>query len=100
MQAGLAVNAHGYLRYTADIDLVIALDTLNVEAAFRALATLGYRPAVPITAKQFGDPVLRQKWRDQKGMVVLNFFSDQHREVSIDVFVEPHSISTPSTVMP
>ena len=71
---GLAVNAHGYLRYTADIDLVIAFDPANIEAAFRAVATLGYRPAVPITAKQFSDPVLRQQWRDHKGMMVLNFF--------------------------
>ena len=34
---GLAVNAHGYLRFTRDVDLVIQLDPDNVIAAFRAL---------------------------------------------------------------
>ena len=55
--------------------------------SFRALAALGYRPLVPITAEQFVDPVLRQQWIDQKGMRVLNLFSDQHRETSVDIFV-------------
>lgn len=35
---GLAVNAHGYVRFTADIDLVIALDADNIISAFAALA--------------------------------------------------------------
>src|SRR2546426_12080264 len=34
---GLAVNAHGYLRFTRDVDLVIQLDPDNVIAAFRAM---------------------------------------------------------------
>ena len=34
---GLAVNAHGYLRFTRDIDLVIQLDPDNVTSAFRAM---------------------------------------------------------------
>src|SRR5947208_13754502 len=34
---GLAVNAHGYLPFTRDVDLVIQLDPDNVIAAFRAL---------------------------------------------------------------
>lgn len=27
---GMAVNAHGYLRFTQDVDLVVALDPKNV----------------------------------------------------------------------
>ena len=84
---GLAVNAHGYPRLTNDIDLVVALNRENILESFRALTALGYRPLVPITAEQFSDPVLRQQWIDQKGMRVLNLFSDQHRETSVDIFV-------------
>lgn len=84
---GLAVNAHGYLRLTADIDLVIALDAGNVVAAFNALSRIGYRPSVPITAEQFADPAQRQRWIEDRGMKVLNFFSDRHRETPLDVFV-------------
>lgn len=84
---GLAVNAHGYIRYTQDIDLVIALDSANILRAFEMLGTLGFRPGVPVTAKQFADDELRQQWIRDKGMRVLNFFSDSHRETSVDVFV-------------
>lgn len=92
---GLAVNAHGYLRFTNDIDLVVALDPENIIQSFSALERLGYRPLVPITAEQFAKPELRQQWIEDKGMQVLNFFSDQHRETTIDVFVyEPFDFET------
>jgi hypothetical protein len=84
---GLAVNAHGYVRFTADIDLVVALDVRNIDAAFSALAAIGYRPSVPITAAQFGDEQQRQGWVANKNMQVLNFFSDRHRGTSVDMFV-------------
>lgn len=32
---GLAVNAHGYVRFTKDVDIVIALDADNIVDAFR-----------------------------------------------------------------
>ncbi len=50
---GLAVNAYGYLRFTKDVDFVIQLSAANVETAFAAMLTAGYRPSVPITAEQF-----------------------------------------------
>lgn len=84
---GLAVNAHGYIRATQDVDLVIALDTDNILRAFDALATLGYKPLVPITAGQFANADLRDQWIRNKGMKVLNFFSDRHRETNVDLFV-------------
>lgn len=84
---GVAVNAHGYRRFTADLDLVIALDPANVQAAFGALATVGYRPRIPVTVEQFADPALRGKLIEEKGMRVLQFWSDQHRETGLDVFV-------------
>ena len=47
---GLAVNAHGYLRFTKDIDIVVQLVPENIERAFAALTSAGYKPSVPITA--------------------------------------------------
>lgn len=95
---GLAVNAHGYIRLTQDVDLVIALDPANIARAFEMLATLGYRPLVPVTAAQFSDPELRRQWIRDKGMKVLNFFSDRHRETNVDIFVtEPFDFRREST---
>ena len=65
---GLAVNAHGYLR-------------------FAALEGVGYRPIVPVTAAEFADAGKRRAWIRDKGMTVLNFWSDRHRETPIDIFV-------------
>lgn len=84
---GLAVNAHGYLRFTKDIDIVVALDATNVHAAFDALAAIGYHPSVPVSAEQFGDEKVRRGWIEDKGMQVLNFFSDRYPATSVDVFV-------------
>lgn len=84
---GLAVNAHGYLRFTKDVDFVVQLIPDNIERAFAALGTLGFRPNVPVTAEQFADPVVRNGWIREKGMQVLQFWSELHRETPIDMFV-------------
>jgi hypothetical protein len=84
---GLAVNAHGYLRFTRDVDIVLQLSRGNIEAAFAALAGLGYRPIVPISAAEFADAGKRSSWEREKGMTVLNFWSEQHRDTPVDVFV-------------
>lgn len=84
---GLAVNAHGFLRFTKDLDLVAQLVPDNIESAFAALGALGYRPIVPVTAAQFADATLRESWIRDKGMQVLQFWSDEHRETPIDLFV-------------
>ena len=83
---GLAVNAHGYLRFTKDVDIVVQLVSANIERTFISLRNLGYRPAVPITSEQFADAELRNSWIRDKGMQVLQFWSDAHRETPIDVF--------------
>ncbi|MCY3954932.1 MAG: hypothetical protein OXF47_02925 [Nitrospira sp.] len=85
---GLAVNAHGYLRATGDVDLVIQLKPDNVIPAFRALAGLGYHPTVPVTAEQFADETERRQWIKEKGMTVLSLYSDQHPFSNVDVFVK------------
>lgn len=84
---GLAVNAHGYVRFTHDVDLVIQLAPGNIAPAFAAFASLGYRPMVPVTAEQFADPAQRQQWITNKHMMVLNFQSDQHRETPVAIFI-------------
>lgn len=84
---GLAVNAHGYLRLTRDIDLVIQLDRDNVLSAFKALGAIGYRPLVPVSATDFASAAKRNEWIRDKGMKVLNFWSERQRETPVDVFV-------------
>jgi hypothetical protein len=84
---GLAVVAHGYVRYTKDVDLVIQLVPDNIRRAMAALERLGYRPAVPVPIEEFADPASRGRWIREKGMTVFQLWSDAHRETPIDVFV-------------
>ena len=84
---GLAVVAHGYVRYTVDVDLVIALDPENVRRSMNALATLGYYPRVPVRLQDFANAELREQWIREKGMVVFQLVSDTHRETPVDIFV-------------
>ncbi|MGH9894229.1 MAG: nucleotidyl transferase AbiEii/AbiGii toxin family protein [bacterium] len=84
---GLAVAAHGYGRVTFDLDLVVQLQPDNAERALKAFEALGYRPLVPVAARDFADPAIRESWIRDKGMVVFQLHSDRHPETRVDLFV-------------
>ncbi|MBI2263608.1 MAG: nucleotidyl transferase AbiEii/AbiGii toxin family protein [Armatimonadetes bacterium] len=85
---GLAVNVHGSLRFTADIDIVVRLLPENIHKTFAAFRRIGYRPIVPVTAASFADEPTRKGWIRDKGMRVLQFYSEEHLETPVDIFVE------------
>ncbi|HEX8679621.1 MAG TPA: hypothetical protein VF683_06665 [Chthoniobacterales bacterium] len=84
---GVAVNVHGYERLTEDLDLVIGLARENIIAALHALESIDYHMSIPVTPEAFAEPELREKWRSEKGMIVLKLWSDTHRRTPIDVFI-------------
>jgi len=84
---GLAMQVHGSDRVTYDIDMVIQLEPRNVIKAFAALARASYHPSVPVTVAQFADATTRERLRSDKGMVVLNFWSDRYPATKLDMFV-------------
>lgn len=84
---GMAVVAHGYGRMTYDIDLVIQLTPDNIRCTFEALEKLDFRPRIPVTVEEFTNPLIREKWAREKGMIVLNFFSGIEAPCAIDLFI-------------
>ena len=86
---GLAVVAHGYVRFTADVDLLLAMDSGNLSAAVSTLQELRYRPRAPVNFEQFIDPACRRQWVEEKGLTVFSLFSPDHPATEIDLFVEP-----------
>lgn len=84
---GLAVNAHGYVRLTRDLDLVISLKKMNVLAAMGALAELGYQVAIPVKAEEFAEEHIREQWRRERNMIVLKLWSDAHQRTPVDIFI-------------
>jgi hypothetical protein len=86
---GLAVVAHGYVRFTADVDLLLDLAPDNAARAVRALAGLGYRPRAPVPIEDFARPEQRAVWMRDKDMMVFSLFSPDHPATEIDLFVDP-----------
>ena len=85
---GLAVVAHGYVRFTADVDVVLDLQDNNVRRASAALAGLGYRPRAPVALEDFIDPANRAAWVRDKGLTVFSLYSAEHPATEVDLFVE------------
>jgi len=84
---GLAVVAHGHVRFTADVDLVLDLDEKNLRRALAAFENLGYRPHAPVPFEDFADAEIREGWIGDKGLTVLSLFSDRHPFTEVDLFV-------------
>ena len=85
---GLAVVAHGYLRFTADVALILDLEENNVRRALAALTGLGYRPRPPVPMEQFADPTARDDWHREKGLTAFSLYSPTHPATEVDLFVE------------
>lgn len=85
---GLAVVAHGYLRTTRDLDLFVQLEENNLRRAIPAMESLGYLPTLPVAFASFADEERRSAWVREKGARVFELFSEEHRTVGIDLFVE------------
>lgn len=92
---GLAVIAHGYVRTTEDVDLVLELGSPLASKAIAALEQLGYRPLIPVRMQDFTDPGQRKDWIENRHMKVFNLVSDRFPETSIDIFPqEPFAFET------
>ena len=85
---GVAVVLHGYLRTTADLDLVIQLERENILRAVDALTGLGYRPRVPVDPASLADSEIRRQWVRDKNLMVFSMWSPAHPALEVDVFVE------------
>jgi predicted nucleotidyltransferase len=84
---GVAVVLHGHPRFTADLDLMLALDAPNVDAALSALEGLGFRPRAPVPLRAFADPAQRLEWERTKGMTVFSLWSADLPGTEVDLFV-------------
>jgi hypothetical protein len=85
---GLAVVAHGYVRYTADVDIVLDLERDNALRAMKALNAIAYRPLVPVDAMDFADEEKRRVWIREKNMLVFQMRNPDRESTRLDIFVK------------
>lgn len=86
---GLAVVAHGFVRFTADLDVILGTEAPNLERAIEALRSLRYRPRAPVSIESFLDADERVRWKREKGMMVFSLSSPDHAATEVDLFLDP-----------
>jgi len=86
---GVAAIAHGVVRYTNDLDLVLAFDEENLIRGVKALEEIGLKAKIPVTAEEFAKEENRRRWTREKNMLVfqLAFFTTD--DLPVDIFIEP-----------
>ena len=84
---GLAVVAYGYLRFTADMDIVIALTEENIMRVVDVFVKLGYKPRVPVKIEDFANPEKRKEWSEKKNMIVFSLISEKFKTTPVDIFL-------------
>lgn len=80
--------AHGYVRFTADVDLVLDMDEGNLRRAVVAFEALGYRPRAPVPFGEFAEAPRRAAWVHDKGLTVFSLYSPAHPATEVDLFAE------------
>jgi hypothetical protein len=82
-----AVQLHGFLRSTFDIDMVLAMDDANL-AKFIGLARR-YRlvPAIPVPIESLANQI--EEWHREKDMVAFSLRETQAGGSVVDVLVRP-----------
>jgi hypothetical protein len=86
---GLALNIHGVERATMDIDLMLAMDAVNLEAFCRAAENLRMTPVLPVSMKDFADPATLQRWITEKHMLVFALRPQEASAPTVDILVQP-----------
>lgn len=84
---GVAVVLHGYPRFTADLDLVLALEQDNARRSLAALEGLGFRPRAPVPMLAFADAPTREAWVVDKGLLVFSLWNPDMPLTEVDLFV-------------
>lgn len=87
MAGGVALNLHGVPRMTADLDLALALDAENVEAALAVLEERGLRPTLPVPPRDVLDPAKRELWRSDKNLVAFPFHNPARPFEAVDLLL-------------
>jgi predicted nucleotidyltransferase len=70
---GVAAALHGGSRVTFDLDVVPSLAPDSWQAAVDLLWSLGGRPRIPEPIERIRDVEQVRRWRQEKGMLALNF---------------------------
>lgn len=82
---GVAVNLHGYSRFTGDVDVLMALDAENLKRLSHLMEREGYTQRLPIDVRMLSDRKKVQEWIIDKGMTAYTFIHRTFPQLSLDI---------------
>jgi len=85
---GIAVNLHGFVRATYDLDLTLCLTAENLDRASRVLSAHGYRPQLPISQHDLLDEDKRQVLIKDRHMAAYCFVHESDPLATVDVLID------------
>lgn len=85
---GVAVNLHGYVRFTGDLDLLMLLNEKNIQKMDKAMKKLGYHPRLPVSIHELGERKKVQEWLKKKNLKAFTFMPPRDNPLEIDVIIE------------
>ena len=86
---GLAVQLHGFLRTTFDIDLVLAMNNENLGRFIAVAKRYALVPAIPVPIESLANPSQIDQWHREKGMLAFSLRETQAGGGIVDVLVRP-----------
>jgi hypothetical protein len=86
---GLAVQLHGYMRSTFDIDLVLAMNDDNLARFIDVAKRHALTPGIPVPIESLRDAEQIERWHREKGMLAFSLREPQAGGGVVDVIVRP-----------
>ena len=86
---GMAVQLHGFLRATFDIDLVLAMDDENLVRFIAVAKRYGLVPAMPVPIESLRSADQIDQWHREKGMLAFALREPQIGGSVVDILVRP-----------
>lgn len=82
---GIAVNLLGYLRSTADMDILAEMSDENLRKIVSILIKAGYRVKQPVDPLRFSDKATREDWIKNKHLKAFNFYKGLNE---VDIIID------------
>lgn len=86
---GVAVGLQGCHRPTANVDVALAMDTVNVQRFLSVAQFFGLSPTLPVEPDALAQPEVIEQWYREKEMRVFGLRGPTAAEAIINVLVRP-----------
>ena len=86
---GVAVGLQGCHRPTANVDVALAMDTVNVQRFLSVAQFFGLSPTLPVEPDALARPEVIEQWYREKEMRVFGLRGPTAAEAIINVLVRP-----------